>query len=163
MASLGVLSEKSFKPILLCLAYRAYFRRALAGAEIAADPAPPDRIRKRRDPLHCRPEMGFLSLLSRGAPFRDGLEFLLPFQDCPGDIEGAVAAPVFIQVRVSVVAGADDVQVLLFVSRSQTAGAGPVSIPLFVDQQALDQVFGEGRIWVEVVSTGLGFHVQPLK
>jgi hypothetical protein len=163
MSSLEALSEKSFKPILLCLAYRAYFRRPFAGAEITADPAPPDRIRKRGGPLHCRRGMGFPSLLRRRASFRDGLEFLLPLQDLPGDIEGAVAAPVFIQVRVPIVTGADDVQVLLFVSRSQTAGAGPVSIPLFVDQQALDQVFGERSIRVEVVPPRFGFLVQTLE
>jgi hypothetical protein len=153
------LSEKLFKPVFLGLADRTNFGGPVAGAEIAADLAPPDGIRQGRESRGFRPGGGFLSFLLGGTPLRDGLEFLLALQDGSGNIKGAVAGPVIIQIRVPIVAGADEVQVLVLITGSQAAGAGPVSVSFLIDQQALDQFFREGRIRVEMVSSGFAFLV----
>ena len=156
-------SEEFFKPVLLRLAYGTDLRGPLTGAEISANFAPPDGIRKGRENRRFRPAVGFLSFLLGGTPFRDGLESLLSFQERPGNIEGAIAGPVIPQVRVPVIAGADDVQVLALIPGSQSAGTGPVAVSLLVDQEAFDQLLGKGRIRVEVISSRFGFLVQPLE
>jgi hypothetical protein len=157
------LSPEALEALSLGLADRTDGGRALAGAEIAADPAPPDG------------ESGFLAgasrrtgrtilraLFLRWAALRDGLGFLLASQYLIGDVEGTIAISPVQQVRVAVVAGADDVQVLLLVPRRQPTGTGPVAVPLFVDEQSFHQIPGKLPIRVKVVSRGLGLPVQSL-
>jgi hypothetical protein len=53
-----------------------------------------------------------LSLFFRRSSVGDGSQSLFLFQDFPGNIKGAVAGPVVVQIRIAVIAGADDVRIL---------------------------------------------------
>jgi hypothetical protein len=85
---------------------------------------------------------------------------LFTVDDCIRDIERTVAGTVFRQVRIPVVAGTYDVQILLLVPFRKPARASPVAIPLLVDQEALHQPFGELHIGIEVVAACLGLSPQ---
>jgi hypothetical protein len=145
--------EKLLEPVFLGLTDRAYFRRVVPGAKVTADPAAPygqrEGFRDNRRGLRRR---GF-SLFGGRPPLGNRCQF-------PFSFAGAVAGVIFGQVRIPIIARADNIQILFLFPRSQTTGAGPVSIPAFIDQQPLNQVLGEQNVRVQVIPPRLGFLVQ---
>jgi hypothetical protein len=72
-----------------------------------------------------------------------------------GNIQVAIAAAVFPDIRFAIDAGADDIPVLLPVARRQPAGAAHVSITLFVDDQGFKKIEYEPAVGAEIVSLRL--------
>ena len=56
-----------------------------------------------------------------------------------------------INIHIAVIAGADNIEILLFLTGCKAAGAGTVPVPLLVFQQAADQVLYKFRIRVKPV------------
>jgi hypothetical protein len=122
-------------------------RRLIAGAEIPADTAAPDRQRQRtgtsgdRDSLY-RPcgtafYTGWTALGNRrGKPLFTGCHIVV-------HVECAVAGPELLKIRVPVVAWTDDIEILVFFTGSKPARAGAVTVPPFVLQKAPDEVLGK--------------------
>jgi hypothetical protein len=152
--------EKLLESVLLGLTDRAYFRRVTPGAKVTADPAAPygqrERFRDNRGGLRRR---GF-SLFGGRPPLRNRCQFPFSFEDLLRNVKGAVAGVIFGQVRIPIIARADNIQILFLFPRSQATGAGPVSIPAFIDQQPLNQVLGERNVRVQVIPPRLGFLAQ---
>jgi len=149
-------SDKPLEPVLLCLADRTDPRRLIPCTEVPADLAPPHRERKRED----RGQAGsFCTDFCRFSPaFRTGGPPLgnrchLPAAagNCLVHVQGTVTGTVLINIHIAVIAGADDIEVLLFLPIGKAARAGLVPVPLLVFQQAADQVPDKFRIRVEPV------------
>jgi hypothetical protein len=89
------------------------------------------------------------------------LELLLAPGDLLRDVQGAIASPVLVQVGVTVVAGADDVQVFLSDPLGQTTGTGQVAVPLLVGQKTFHQVKDKLDVRVEIIARRLSPTLQP--
>jgi hypothetical protein len=114
--------NEPLKSLLTYLADGTDLRRPLSSAKIAADSASPHRKGKLEGHL-C--DIGFqhlcrcflllpqlLPLFRWSPPLRNGRKLLLARQDGFGDIKRTVTGAKFIDICVSVVAGADEIQVL---------------------------------------------------
>ena len=78
--------------------------------------------------------------------------FVFPLQDLCGHVQSAVAHVVFVQVRVAVVAGADDIKVLFPVVDGPSARARLISVFLFVLDEPLYEAFCEFNVGVKVIT-----------
>jgi hypothetical protein len=74
------------------------------------------------------------SFFRSGSSFGDGTNHPFAFGDSLRDIEGAETGPVFLKIRIAVITGADNIQVIRLVTFSQSAGTGPVAVPSFIGQ-----------------------------
>ena len=131
----AVYSDEPLEPILFCLAYRAYPRWLIPGAEIPADLASPDRVGKGSEgaPCCCRLICFFIFPLCTGwAAFRNGRKFLLSRKDGGGNIEGTVTGAEIVEIGITVITGADDIKVIILFTGSKPARAGTVTVPEFV-------------------------------
>lgn len=70
-------------------------------------------------------------------------------------IEPAIAAAILLYINIPVVAGADDIPVLLPLTGCETAGAGRVAITLFIDKQRLKEKINLLLIAVEIIAARL--------
>jgi hypothetical protein len=111
-------SHEPLEPVTGDPADRTCIRRFVPCAEVAADPAPPDRVFQVSGCADCPwALLLFLAALCRRWPaIRDGSGGAHPRFHVGGDIQAAVAGAVFGEILVTVVAGADDIEVIFPVS-----------------------------------------------
>src|SRR3970040_252714 len=83
-------------------------------------------------------------------------------QDSLGNVEGAIAPIIFIQIRVPVIAGTDNIHVFLLLSRSEPAGTCPVAIPAFIYDKTLYKSARDFFVGIKMMAPRLGFFVQSL-
>jgi hypothetical protein len=140
-------SEEPFESLFGRFADGADARRLIAGAEISADTAAPDRqwqgpgTGSDRGSLYRPCGAAFCpggTALGdrRGKPLFTGCHIV-------AHVECAVAGPELLKIRVPVVAWTDDIEILAFFTGSKPARAGAVTVPLFVLQKAPDEVLGK--------------------
>lgn len=146
-------SEEPFKTVLCNLAYRAYQWRGFAGTQITADPAPPDRQGDSQRHIPGRGLRNGLPHTSWRTTFRDWAHGLFTPRDLSRYVQGTVTCTEFLQVSVTVITWADDIEVLLPLSRRDPAGTCRVSVPLLVDHQPPDQVFCKVRVGIQEVAS----------
>jgi hypothetical protein len=84
--------------------------------------------------------------------FRDGGECLLSFVDCTCHIQGAITGTILIEIRIPVVAGATDVQVILLFSGCEPARAGGIPVPALVGEDACHETFDKSGIRIQDIS-----------
>ena len=92
---------------------------------------------------------------------RDWPQFGFAFKDVSPHVKGAVAAAVFFNVDVAIVAGAYDVPVLLKPSCRKPAGARGIPVSLLILSQALQKIVQEFGVRVEVVAAGSCIILRP--
>jgi hypothetical protein len=68
------------------------------------------------------------------APLRNRVGMFFSARDYLADIKCTVAGTKFIEIRVPVIAGADDVKIFCLYSRGKTTGAGTVPVTLLIFQ-----------------------------
>jgi hypothetical protein len=98
----------------------------------------------------------------RGTTLRDGLRLSLAAGYLSRHVEGTIACPPVDQVRVSIVAWTDDVEVFFLVAFSEPARAGLIAVPPRVGEQPPHQVPDELPVGVQVVPAGLRISFQSL-
>jgi len=104
MISWGIFQKNFSNRSFLALQTGTNFGRPVAGAEIAADLAPPDGIKAGKRERGVRPGGGFLSFLLWGTPLGMDWSFCSPFKTARKH-KGRSSSPVIIQIRVPIVAG----------------------------------------------------------
>jgi hypothetical protein len=104
----------------------------------------------------------FLSLRGRWPALRDATDRLLPPAYRLGDVKSTVTATIITEVRVSVITGADNIQVIRSRSRSETAGTGPIAISSPVYDQAFHQFPGKLHVGIKMVAGTFGIPLQSL-
>ncbi len=108
--------HKAFKAVLAGLADGAEGGRLAPCAKVSADLTSPDRVGERREARFVPRLVERATFLLRRSSLGDGAAFSLPLGDLFVDVEGAVARPELLQVLIPVVAGAEDVPVLVGLS-----------------------------------------------
>jgi len=152
--------REELEPLPAHLTDRAHLGRLRPGAEIAADLAAPDHYWQRGLRPRTVRRIGAGRLCR--APFGYRFHFRFSLQDTPGDVQPSVTGVVLGEVLVAVIAGADDVQVLLLAPAGQPARAERVSVTLHVSGEAFRQLVGERRVRVEVVARICRFAVEAV-
>jgi hypothetical protein len=94
-------------------------------------------------------------LVGRGTTLRDGADLLLTAEHGLGDIQAAIAGAVLREIRITVVTGTDDVQVLFLLPGRQPARTGPVAVATIIGDQPADELLDELRFGVEVIARSL--------
>jgi hypothetical protein len=145
-------SDKTLKTIPVGFADRTFEGWLGASAQVATDFTAPDR-----DAASGKADQFFLMFLDRGlwlgAPsLRHWLQILVAPGDLLRDVKSTIASAVLVQVRVAVVAGADDIQVFLSDPLGQATGTGRVAVSLLVGQKPFHQVEDKLDVRVEIVA-----------
>ena len=105
--------HKAFKAVLASLADGAEGGWLAPCAKVSADLTTPDRVGERRGSRFLPPIVKRVALLLRRSSLGDGDALSLTLGDSFVDVEGAIACPELLEILIPVVAGTDDVSVLI--------------------------------------------------
>jgi len=96
------------------------------------------------------------------AAFGNGFGFFSAVCYIVTDIESTVTGTERIQIRIPVIAGTDDIEILSLFTGREPARACTVPVALFVFHQAGDKIFGKLKIRIQVVASILCFFLQDM-
>lgn len=151
--------HKPLKSFLSSFTYRTDPRRFIHCTKISANLASPYRFWKFSCKLHSFHHLGSLlffisfgvSLRFRRSPFRNWFYDSLSPDNLIRNVKCTVTGSVVVQIRISIIAGTDNIQVLFQIISRKPARAGPVTVSLLIGEQPSHKILCKLYVRIKMI------------